>query len=123
MLGRREPDVANDDNWQANPFLRFAGPGHFYSPIPDLDFVDQYRAALFDPTVSDIPGINLQTQSQLALLESFRTYQADIPFADEPTPGLRYYFGNPYFSYGDAIILYSMLRHRKPRRIVEIGSG
>jgi predicted O-methyltransferase YrrM len=115
--------VANDDNRQANPFLTFAGPGHFYSPIPDLDAVDRYGAVLFDPTVTDIPGIDLQTQSQVALLESFRTYQPDMPFTDEPTPGLRYYFSNPYFSYGDAIVLYSMLRHRQPRRIVEIGSG
>ncbi len=111
------------DDWQANPFLRFAGPGHFYSPIPDLDVVDRYRASLFDLTVTDIPGIDLQAPLQLALLESFRSYQVDMPFTEEQTPGLRYYFGNPYFSYGDAIILYSMLRYRQPRRIVEVGSG
>jgi len=112
-----------DDDWEANPFLRFARPGHFYSPIPDLDTVDRYRATLFDLTVTEIPGIDLQAPRQLALLESFRTYQDDMPFTDEQTPGLRYYFSNPYFSYGDGIILYSMLRHRKPRRIVEVGSG
>jgi predicted O-methyltransferase YrrM len=111
------------DDWQANPFLRFAAPGHFYSPIPDLDVVDRYRSALFDPTVTDIPGIDLQAPLQLELLESFHAYQRDVPFTEEPTPGLRYYFDNPYFSYGDAVILYSMLRHRQPRRIVEIGSG
>ena len=46
-----------------------------------------------------------------------------MPFKDEPTAGLRYYFANPFFSYGDAIILYSMLRQRRPRRVVEAGSG
>jgi len=112
-----------DDDWQVNPFLRFARPGHFYSPIPDLAVVDRYRETLFDSTVTDVPGIDLHAPRQLALLESFCAYQHDMPFMEEQTPGLRYYFENPYFSYGDAIVLYSMLRHRQPQRIVEVGSG
>ena len=60
---------------------------------------------------------------QLALLETFGRYHDDMPFKDEPTAGLRYYFDNPFFSYGDAVILYSMLRRRRPQRVVEVGSG
>lgn len=115
--------MADEDDGHANPFLRFAPPGHFYSPIPDIDVVDRYRATIFNPSSTNVPGIDLQVPRQLALLESFAAYQYDLPFREEPTPGLRYYFGNPYFSYGDAVILYSMLRHRQPRRIVEVGSG
>ena len=118
-----EHRVAHEDDWTANPFLRFARPGHFYSPIPDLEVVDRYRETLFDRGVTDIPGIDLQVPLQLALLESFGAYQDEIPFSEGPTPGLRYQFDNPYFSYGDAVVLYSMLRHRQPLRIVEVGSG
>jgi hypothetical protein len=115
--------VANEDDGHVNPFLKFAPPGHFYSPIPDIDVVDRYRASILNPSATNVPGIDLQVPRQLALLESFASYQDDMPFREEPTPRLRYYFGNPYFSYGDAVILYSMLRHRQPRRIVEVGSG
>ena len=115
--------MAEDYDGKSNPFLTFAPPGHFYSPIPDIDVVDRYKATIFNLDTTTVPGIDLQVPRQLALLESFAAYRDDLPFRDEPTPGLRYYFGNPYFSYGDAIILYSMLRHRHPRRIVEVGSG
>jgi len=36
---------------------------------------------------------------------------------------VRYYFENDYYSYTDGIILYSMIRYFKPKRIIEIGSG
>jgi predicted O-methyltransferase YrrM len=45
-----------------------------------------------------------------------------MPFGKE-LPGLRYYFDNDFYSYTDGIILYSMLRHFKPRKIIEVGSG
>lgn len=38
-------------------------------------------------------------------------------------PGRRYFFENPAYSYSDAICLYGMIRHVRPRRIIEVGSG
>ena len=111
------------DRYGSNPFIRFAPPGHFYSPLPDLEFVERHRATLFDRRPTEIPGIDVHAEEQLALLVRFAEYSDEIPFTDLQSAGLRYYFQNPYFSYGDAIILYSMLRHRRPRRIVEVGSG
>ena len=35
----------------------------------------------------------------------------------------RYFFENPTYSYSDAICLYGMIRHVRPRRIIEVGSG
>jgi predicted O-methyltransferase YrrM len=46
-----------------------------------------------------------------------------MPFTPAPAPGLRYRFENPSYSYADGIFLYSMLRHLKPRRVIEVGSG
>jgi predicted O-methyltransferase YrrM len=122
---RRLSDVVHQhfDRYGSNPFLAFAPPGHFNSPLPDLALVHRHRATLFDRQVTSIPGIDTEAESQLALLAEFSSYYDELPFRDEPSPGLRYYFQNPWFSYADAIVLYSMLRHRRPRRIIEVGSG
>jgi predicted O-methyltransferase YrrM len=36
---------------------------------------------------------------------------------------LRYLLDNPNYGYTDGIILYCMIRHLKPKRIIEVGSG
>jgi len=111
------------DRYGSNPFLEFAPPGHFYSPLPDIQLVDRDKATLFDRQITTIPGIDNHIEDQLALMGKFAKYYDELPFKDETSSGLRYYFRNPYFSYGDAIILYSMLRHCRPQRIIEVGSG
>ena len=73
--------------------------------------------------MKSIPGIENHVEDQLALVGKFSEYYDKLPFKDEKSSGLRYYFQNSYFCYGDAIILYSMLRHRRPQRIIEVGSG
>ena len=39
------------------------------------------------------------------------------------TGSLRYLLENPSYGYTDGIILYSMIRHIKPKRVIEVGSG
>jgi hypothetical protein len=46
-----------------------------------------------------------------------------MPFGDNKRNQLRYFFINPAYSYSDAIILYSVLRHTQPKRVIEVGSG
>ena len=46
-----------------------------------------------------------------------------MPFTAEKKNGLRYYFENGFFSYTDGILLYSLIRFLKPKKIIEIGSG
>ena len=111
------------DPYASNRFLKFASPGHYYSPIPDLELVNRARRSIFDDQVREIPGIDNNEAAQLALLDDFSRFNDEIPFKDTPSPGSRYYYQNPFFSYGDAFILYSMLRHFRPKRIVEVGSG
>jgi hypothetical protein len=103
--------------------LRYAPPGHFYSPIPNLDEAREKEATIFGRTPEAIPRIDLAETSQLRLLDEFTTYYAELPFAANKTPGLRYYFENSSYSYSDAITLYCMIRHARPKRIIEIGSG
>lgn len=97
-------------------------PGHFYSPIPDLAEARQERAR---PGFNDGPilGIDLNEQSQIELLAQLGLHQADAPFPDDPDGRLRYHYRNEFYSYADGIVLHAMLRHLKPGRLVEVGSG
>lgn len=98
-------------------------PGHFYSPVPDITKVRADAARIFDRDRRDLPGVDLRESAQLELLEQFVPFYKELPFAPTTSPGLRYHYENDFFSYGDAIFLYSMLRVLRPKRLVEVGSG
>lgn len=101
----------------------FAPPGHFYSPIPAWEEIIQDDAKIFGSIPRNIPGLELHESEQFKLLEEFVPYYNTMPFQPHKVEGLRYYFVNPMYSYSDALFLYCMVRHLKPRRIIEIGSG
>ena len=71
----------------------------------------------------EIPGIDLNCREQLELLNEFDSFYKELPFKEEKTSGLRYYFLNGAYGYSDAIFLYCMIRHLKPQKIIEVGSG
>ena len=52
-----------------------------------------------------------------------REFYDEQPFSAQKTAGRRYWFENPAYSYSDAILLYCMMRHLRPRRIIEVGAG
>jgi len=98
-------------------------PGHFYSPIPDIAEIKAREDEIYGNLPKEIPGIDLNVDGQLALLEKLSAYYPELPFGDNKKAGTRYYYKNPAFPYGDAIALYSMIRYLKPRKIIEVGSG
>lgn len=106
-----------------NPFLKSSAPGHFYSPIPDLGYIQQHREDLFARDKTSCTGIDLAEDRQIALVRDLAVYAKQMPFPETLQDGARYYFQNPYFGHGSAIILYSLMRHFAPRKIVEVGSG
>lgn len=65
----------------------------------------------------------MRREAQLKLLQSLAEYYCQIPFAEKKATDFRYYFDNSYYSYADAIILYCMIRHIRPSKIIEVGSG
>jgi predicted O-methyltransferase YrrM len=105
-------------------YVGWVPPGHFYSPFPDLDDYDRRVSNLLD-THRDVVGIDLHESEQLALAEAIEGLVADIAFPEQPDPAgaTRYWFDNPAYAYGDGTVLHGMLRHLRPRRIVEVGSG
>jgi hypothetical protein len=99
-------------------------PGHFYSPICDAkDLSRHYQDPRAKSRTTDLPGIVLNESAQRRLWDQWRSFLSEMPFKANSEPGFRYSFDNRYFGPGDAIILYCMLRHFKPRRLIEIGSG
>jgi hypothetical protein len=98
-------------------------PGHFYSPLPSLDDIKRSADKVFDSSRREVGGIDLNEPGQLALFQELTRYYREQPFTELRQNGLRYYFDNPAFGYCDAIIFYCVLRHLRPRRVIEVGSG
>lgn len=92
---------------------------------------NHYYEPLFDPKnlnkpLSDeryLPGILWNTEEQLQILDSFNYADEFTPIPDEYQDDLIFNFNNGSFIAGDAEYLYNIIRLRKPKRIVEIGSG
>jgi predicted O-methyltransferase YrrM len=98
--------------------------GHYYSPLPAVrDALEATETAQLKPTTEDLPAIDLCRESQLALLKDLLPYARDFAWSANPQPGLRFFLDQPNFPWGDAIMLQAMIRHFKPKRIIEIGSG
>jgi predicted O-methyltransferase YrrM len=98
-------------------------PGHFYSPIPSIDEVRVREAELFAAPPPSLPGIDLRGDQQIALIKELARFYDELPFPRTQSPESRYWFENWAYSYADAIFLYSMLRHLRPRHVIEVGSG
>ena len=98
-------------------------PGHFYSPIISVDEIKARENIIWSDTKPLLHAIDLNTEEQSTLIKSFEKYYNEIPFAENKNEGMRFYFNNGFYSYSDAVILYSMIRHYSPARIIEIGSG
>jgi predicted O-methyltransferase YrrM len=101
----------------------FVPPGHFYSPIANLADVRRDETRIFEMETRLVPGIQLHEREQTSLLQVLLSYYGDLPFDDFPSGNLRYGYNNPSYSYSDGIFLYSIIRHFRPRRIIEVGSG
>lgn len=113
--------VRESDGGAAAPWVP---PGHFYSPFPDMDEYERRSAGLLDPG-RELVGIDLREREQLELVDTLAGLVADADIAEhEHDRGdRRYWFDNFAYAYGDGIVLHGMLRHVRPRRIVEVGSG
>jgi predicted O-methyltransferase YrrM len=91
---------------------------HYYEP-----YVDERSLHAPLDTPRSLPGIDWNVDGQLAVLRQLR-YRSELEhLEDDPSVPHGYRLQNPAFQHGDSEILYSLIRSRKPRRVVEIGSG
>ncbi len=103
------------------PFLTDNPPGHFYSAVPDLADIERHAGWLFGPR--RLPGVRLNTASQLELFSKLAPLAAEERFAETPGDGARYGLANTNYGIGDASMLVAMLRQLRPRHYLEVGSG
>jgi predicted O-methyltransferase YrrM len=96
--------------------------GHFYSPIPDKKDIQVYLQSR-KTGEADVAGVKMNKDSQYSLVQDFIVFYKDLEFPHRKNSGKRYYYENDWFSYCDAIFLYSFLRKYKPRKIIEVGTG
>ena len=96
--------------------------GHYYSPIPARDEVLTYIESRRTENI-ELPDVELKKESQFRLLNDYVQFYEELPFPEKQKPEYRYYYDNDWYSYSDAIFLYSFLRKHTPKRIIEIGSG
>lgn len=99
-------------------------PGHFYSPIVNpAEIASEFRRRAQLPAPVALPGISINMEAQVELWRRMLPFFREVPFPDEPSSEFRFYFQNGNYSYGDASVLYAMLRLFRPKRLVEVGAG
>jgi predicted O-methyltransferase YrrM len=97
-------------------------PNRYDSPIPDLK---ELQDDLWFNR-SELVGINVYEEKQLELLSYFESRfksEYDSLPRHQTTVPYEYYVGNGTFESIDGEVLYCMIRHLKPSKIVEVGSG
>jgi predicted O-methyltransferase YrrM len=72
-----------------------------------------------------LPGIDLDDEGQIKLLQSFSgLYRTEYDsLARDPAPGQPFYLNNYFFMAVDEQAAYCMVRHFRPARVIEVGSG
>lgn len=102
---------------------KYVPPGHFFSPIVSIDeyLRDEPINAARRP--SALIGVDLNSEAQLALMSELATFWKAGMLQVVASPGHRYYFPNPSFGASDAFFLQGMIRHFKPKQLIEVGSG
>jgi hypothetical protein len=89
----------------------------FYSPLPDRHNL----ADTFWTTPSALTGVGLDSEQPLSLLRELSPYFPEFQRVLIDERGFR--LDNGTYEAGDAETLYGLVRHVKPTRMVELGSG
>lgn len=91
---------------------------HYYEPLINPK---QLKNSLRNERI--LPGIKWNIERQLSLLKEFK-YQKELEnFPNNTNNELIFQYNNVAFLSGDAEYWYSLIRNKKPKNIIEIGSG
>src|SRR5262245_58561453 len=98
-------------------------PIHYYSPIPDYRELNR-NPRLWDRE-SEMVGVSLNEKAQLEFMEEIvPRYREECLFPRKPSANPHsYYSENGYFGFVSAAAMHSIVRHWRPKRIIEIGAG
>lgn len=101
---------------------RYPG-GYYYSPVPNREDIARQIAQQGFKRAAGCLEIEFRKDAQFSLLQDYLQYYAELPFPETRQVGFRYYYGQGWYEYADAIFLYCHLRATQPKRIIEVGSG
>ncbi|HMO19226.1 MAG TPA: class I SAM-dependent methyltransferase [Oligoflexia bacterium] len=103
-------------------------PSNFYSPIPSLMEIEssfEYSIGIKDSPPYYSESVFGGVDENRQFLESLVEYAGEFePVLDGDENSVKeFYWNNSQFSFVDAISYYALIRHYKPNRVFEIGSG
>lgn len=97
-----------------------------------LPITDQYYQPLINPhrdlrrplnAPRSLPGIEWNRPEQLNLLKEFHYCDELLAIPSSGNEELVFHYDNPSLCPTDAEFLYNMIRHFKPRKLIEVGCG
>jgi hypothetical protein len=91
-------------------------PVHYYEPFPNF-------ATITEESLNrrrDYPALNFNWPEQLRLVNELTTYRQELK---QLSLDSSFDFDNGFFSGFDAAAYYAVIRHLKPRRVLEVGGG
>lgn len=115
-LGHKTPQRAMRLFRDAESMGSHVLPVHFYSPVPEIRQLPENIWRTKYP-------LPLDAAAQLELLRHASAHMAELgDFTATGNIG-KYPLQNSAFGLGDAMLYYSMIRHLRPKRLVEVGCG
>lgn len=120
LITSSEEFIIHDENHIAEEFPA----GSFASVSPCKADIMQRRN--IDRNPDSITGIDLREGKQWELLQAFKTYYDEMPHHQQNKTNkseFRYIWDNPSYSPSDAIATFGMMRHFRPKKIIEVGCG
>lgn len=95
----------------------------FYSALNDLPFLTSNWDLWHERPLPQ--GINWDLDAQLDEVRRISPYLSElVNVPEDAPPGLpKYHWKNNFWRGADALVQYGLMRHVKPRRVIEIGAG
>jgi hypothetical protein len=101
FIAQSHPEIADRWGYHIRPI-------HYYEPLPDFQSITAEQIE----RRREFPSIDFHWDEQLRLLRELSRYRDEVDVEE-----------NDYFNGLDAAVYYSLIRHLKPKRVIEIGSG
>ena len=93
-------------------------PIHYYEPLPDFRSITREQIN----RRREYGSLNFNWDAQLKLLNQLTPFAEELRDLDGSSPN-GFDFRNGYFGGFDSVVYYCVIRHLKPRRIIEVGGG
>lgn len=99
----------------------FIYPNHYYSPVADVNQLEKLKD--FWANKSELPAIHFDLDEQVTKLHDIcLPFQKEFIGNKNYTDAVKNHFG-PGYGFIEAQALYSFIRSKKPKKIIEVGSG